>query len=104
MIKFNKHNVRNTETGDKARCHYDFRVQRADGREVVVILAKDYGNQLGKVFADVDVRNETDMQTDYFEKDRVYLFADHPLFAAAKQRAEANAADWQRRHPAARVW
>lgn len=84
MIKFNKHHVTNGIV--KARCHYSLD-NRVDGRKCVTIYAKDYTGELGQVFADGYV-NDTDTMTDYFEKGRVVLFADHPLYAVARQRAE----------------
>lgn len=87
MIKFNKFNV--TNGTDKARVHY-FLDNRTDCRECVTIYAKDYDRSLGRVFADSDdYQNNTDTQTDYFDKGRVVLFADHPLYAAARARATA---------------
>lgn len=87
MIKFNKFNV--TNGTDKARVHY-FLDNRTDRRECVTIYAKDYDRSLGRVFADCDdYQNNTDTQTDYFDKGRVVLFADHPLYAAARARATA---------------
>lgn len=87
MIKFNKFNV--TNGTDKARVHYCLD-NRTDRRECVTIYAKDYDRSLGRVFADSeDYQNNTDTQTDYFDKGRVVLFADHPLYAAARARATA---------------
>ena len=87
MIKFNKFNV--TNGTDKARVHYSLD-NRTDRRECVTIYAKDYDRSLGRVFADSDdYQNNTDTQTDYFDKGRVVLFADHPLYAAARARATA---------------
>ena len=88
MIKFNKHNVTNTETGAKARVHYSVD-NRIDGRKAVTIYHKDYSRALGDVFAGSDgYKNDTDLMSDYFDKGRVVLFEDHPLYAAARQRAE----------------
>jgi hypothetical protein len=85
MIKFNKFNV--TNGTDKARVHYSLD-NRTDRRECVTIYSKDYGHQLGRVFCGDDgYKNDTDSMTDYFDKGRVVLFADHPLYAAARARA-----------------
>jgi hypothetical protein len=86
MIKFNKYNVTDTETKVKARVHYSVD-NRIDGRKCVTIYAKDYDRKLGEIFA--EYRNETDTQTDYFDKGHVDLFEDHPLYNAARARAEA---------------
>lgn len=85
MVKFNKFNVTNGEI--KARVHYSLD-NRVDGRKCVTIYAKDYDRALGQIFADEYVNN-TDTQTDYFEKGRVVLFENNPHYAAARARAES---------------
>ncbi len=87
MIKFNKYNVTNTETKDKARVHYSLD-NRADERKCVTIYHKDYTNNLVKVFGDKVIDN-SDSMTDYFEKGRVVLFEDDALYGAARARATA---------------
>lgn len=86
MIKFNKFNV--TNGTDKARVSYSLD-NRADGRKCVTLYAKDYSDTLAKVFGDL-YRNETDFQTDYFDKGKVVLFETHPLYAVSRARALAN--------------
>ena len=85
MIKFNKFNVTNTETKEKARVHYSVG-NRIDGRAAVTIYAKDYINTLGSIFSD-EYQNDTDIMTDYFEKGRVVLFENNPHYTAALARA-----------------
>jgi hypothetical protein len=99
-IKFNLNNVVNTETGAKARVNYSTgpvfdpkdKGTHPTKRTLVpcvTIYAKDFGNVLAPVFGDLAmVRNDTEIQTDYVEKDRVRLFTDHPLYAAAKEAAD----------------
>lgn len=86
-IKFNKHNVVDTETGKKARVHYNNSVL-TDGRECVTLYAKDYNRDLAEIFAGL-YENETDTMTDYFETGKVRIFPGHPLHAAASERAAA---------------
>jgi hypothetical protein len=88
MIKFNKFAV--TDGAAKARVHYSVD-NRCDGRECVTIYAKDYDRALGRIFADSYVNN-TDTQTDYFDKGRVVLFPGHALYAAARARADQDEA------------
>lgn len=83
-IKFNKYNVTNGQ--QKARVFYSLD-NRADGRKCVTMYAKDYDRSLGKIFAD-EYKNDTDSMTDYFDQGRVVLFESHPLYAAARARAE----------------
>lgn len=86
MVKFQKFYVTNGTT--KARVHYSID-NRADGRQCVTLYARDYGHALGEVIAD-GYTNDTDSQTDYFDKGRVCLFSDHALYPAARARAELN--------------
>lgn len=85
-IRFLKHCVTNGTV--KARVHYSLD-NRADKRSCVTIYAKDYDRKLGEIFTAADYHNDTDIGTDYFDKGRVVLFADHPLYAAARARAVA---------------
>lgn len=98
-IKFNLHNVVNTETGAKARINYSID-NRADGRACVTVYGKDVLEKLYPVFGGITA-NDSDSQTDYFESDRVRLFPGHPLYAAARlagQRREEKFAERYRKH------
>ena len=86
MIKFNKHNVTDTETKEKARIFYSVD-NRVDGRKCVTLYAKDYTRSLGRVLPK-DYKNASDSTTDYFESGTVVLFEEHPLYQAARKRAE----------------
>ena len=86
MLKFNKHHV--TDGTTKARVFYSLD-NRIDGLKCVTLYAKDYSNALDKLLSN-SYRNETDLITDYFEKGRAVLFEDHPLYSAARARAELN--------------
>lgn len=88
MIKFNKHHV--AGNGVKARVFYSLD-NRMDGRACVTLYAKDYTGALRVVLGDA-YKNDTDTMTDYFDQGRAVLFADHPLYAAARARAEGRAA------------
>lgn len=88
MTKFNRYHVTNGTS--KARVHYAID-NRIDGRKCVTLYAKDYnfsGGELSAIFGEA-YKNDTDFQTDYFDKGRVVLFEDHPLYGAARQRAES---------------
>lgn len=86
QVKFMKHYV--TDGAIKARVFYSLD-NRADCRKVVTIYAKDYSDNLAAVLPD-SYENLTDIYSDYFDKGTVRLFESHPLYAAARQRAEAN--------------
>lgn len=88
MIKFLKFCVKNTDTKGSARVWYSLD-NRIDGRKCVTIYAKDYDGSLGKVFSgSQDYVNNSDMMTDYFEKGKVVLFEDNPLYSVARRVAE----------------
>jgi hypothetical protein len=90
MIKFNQFNVQSTVTGEKAKVWYSLD-NRFDGRNCVTIYSKDYNRALGRVFADVGgYKNDTDTQTDYFDKGSVTIYEDSPLYAIARARANLN--------------
>ena len=46
----------------------------------LTIYAKDYGNQLPSLLRP---ENDTDFQTDYFDKDKIRLTPSHPHYKAA---------------------
>lgn len=85
MVVFNKYNVKNA-AGLKARVFYSLD-NRVDGRKCVTLYAKEYGHTLGKIIPDA-YENKTDISTDTFDQGSVRLFEDHPLYAAARERAE----------------
>jgi len=82
QIKFMKYFVTNGEY--KAKVHYVLG-ELKDGRTCVTLYAKEYNQNLGYIFP-CNYQNNSDIMTDYFEKGRVYIFADDPLFEAAKAR------------------
>jgi len=99
MIKFNLFSV--TDGARKAKVWYSLD-NRTDGKKCVTICAREYGAQLRKIFPS-DTENLTDLQTDYFDKDRVRLFESHPLYQAA--RTTANRLELKRsKGPKATAW
>ena len=87
MIKFNKFYVTNGVI--KARVFYCLE-NRRDGRKCVTIYAKDYDRSLGKIFPDV---YENDTEKVYGTHEgllRLRLFENHPLYQAARDRAESD--------------
>ena len=84
-MKFNKYNV--TNGAIKVRVHYNLD-NRLDSRKCVTIYAKDYGNDLHKLFPN-DYKNDTDSRTDYFEEGKVNLFEDHPHYESARKKVES---------------
>ncbi len=85
MVKFNRYHVTNGTV--KARVSYSLD-NRTDRRRCITMYAKDYSDKLYDVFGDA-YKNDTDFQTDYFDKGRVVLFEDSPLYAEARARVES---------------
>lgn len=86
QIRFLKHSVTNGAT--KARIHYSAFRMVTTGQDCVTLYAKSFddGRKLAQIF-DAGYENDTDSQTDYFEKGRVRILAGQPLYEAAKQLA-----------------
>jgi len=55
-----------------------------EARECVTLYAKSFddGDRLGQLFRE-EYQNDTDSQTDYFDRGRVKFFTEHPLYWAA---------------------
>jgi hypothetical protein len=87
-IKFNKYNVTNGKI--KARVRYILD-NRCDKKKCVTIYAKDYNNDLGKIFDFKNgYKNNSDVQIDYFETGMINFFEDSPFYLEARKRAEMN--------------
>lgn len=84
QVKFLLHYVTNGTT--KARVQYSLD-NHVSERPCVTLYAKNYDRSLGKVFSEGYV-NDSDLMTDYFDKGRVRLFEDHPLYNDARAAAE----------------
>lgn len=99
IIKFNTFNIRNTVTGATARVHYSLD-NRTDKRQCVTIYDRDYGHALAAIFGDSSYKNDTDSMTDYFDKGRVVLFDNHPLYAVARAHVETTIAAYNAKRSA----
>ncbi len=92
MIKFQKFYVQRGEL--KAKVFYSLD-NRVDGRKCVTLYAKGYDRALAEIFAEApgaEYKNDSDIMADYFDQGRVVLFEASPNYAAARARAEAEAA------------
>jgi hypothetical protein len=86
-VRFMKHYV--TNGAQKARVHYSAFAMVSTGQPCVTLYAKKYKDEeaLTAIFAN-RVEDNTDLQTDYFEKARVRIVQGDPLYAAALARAQ----------------
>jgi len=90
-IKLMRHCVINTATGAKVPVTYSHGKLINRPLDCVTIYAKSYSGDLSLVFP-ASGKNNSDMMTDYYEKDSVSIFANHPLFAQALAVVAANEA------------
>jgi len=97
QIRFMQHYV--TDGTIRARVFYSHG-HLGDGTRPVTLYARDYERSLGKIFAE-SYENDTDLQSDYFDKGHVRIREDSALFAAALARCEQNERDnatrWERK-------
>ena len=70
------------EGGQRVRCWYH-RGRLREAPDAVTIYAKSYADSLADVFPGERVENGTELQTDYFEKDRVRILPGDPLWEDA---------------------
>lgn len=83
-IRFMKHFVDNGPRTITAKVYYSHSIL-INGKEAITLYSKDYDGNLRKVFPG-RYANDSDMMTDYFEKDRVRIYKDAPLFDEALER------------------
>lgn len=90
-VKFQKFYVATADNKIKVKVWYSLD-NRCDGRKCVTVYASEYGHDLAKVLPN-NYKNETDIQTDYFDKGKSVIFEGDENYAAARARAEQNEAD-----------
>jgi hypothetical protein len=73
-----------TDGQNKAKIHYSID-GHCSGKPCITLYSKDYGYDLDKIFENVE--NNSDGQTDYFEKSRVRFFEDSPYYTDARNAA-----------------
>ena len=113
-IKFMRYYVTDGET--KAKIHYsacDSYGFGNDKRKAVTLYEQGYERKLLNVFSDgysnekgfnvPEYKNESDMQSDYFDEGHITLYEDHPLYQEALNKANEiqaeRAAKWAKKHP-----
>lgn len=84
MLKFFYNGIK-ANGGKLQKAHYSFgnyTTESGINPASVTIYARDYDGFSAEVAAAFPVENNTDTQTDYFEKDRIRVSPEHPLYAA----------------------
>lgn len=74
---------------DGCLCHYP--------AGTITIYAKDYSGFSAEVADAFAIQNDTDIQTDYFEKDRIRVEPSHALYVQVKAAMNASLAHYERR-------
>ena len=71
----------------------------------ITIYKRDYGHFSAGIAAAFAVENDSDLMTDYFEKDRIRVKPDHPLYqqvlaatVTGKAKSAAREARWRQTH------
>ena len=79
-IRFLMHSV--TNGVDKVKVRYSASHDDDMNLSYIIVYASSYAGELSKIFP--SVINNSDIMTDYFEKDRVKIFPDSPYWTACK--------------------
>lgn len=72
----------------------------------LTIYSREYGQFSDLVHASFKVENDSDLMTDYFEKDRIRVLPGHPLYAevlAAKEAADKHQASRYAKQDAGKI-
>jgi hypothetical protein len=85
-IKFGLYSV--TNGMQKARVHYSLD-NHIGGIKCVTIYACDYMNDLAKIMSGCEYVNNTEIQTDYFEKGTVRIYESDAMYAEARAAVES---------------
>lgn len=86
-IRVLKHGLR--VDGKYVPCWYSIGASKDE--TIITIYARNYGSQLP---AELKPENDTDMMTDYFEKDHAHINPGHPLYQDLYRYAMADRLKW----------
>ena len=92
-LKFLKYAIKD-KMGKKVRVRYYKGELYNYPKGTITVMAKDYGSQLPK---ELNVKNETDFMTDYFDKDHIRVLPDNPLYDAVLAAYDKQEAHFQKR-------
>lgn len=88
MLKFYWNGIK--DNGDKLqRCHYSVAPLLNHPTSTITIYARDYSGFSQGVRNAFTVQNDSEMQTDYFEKDRIRVTPTHPLYGEVMEAVKA---------------
>jgi hypothetical protein len=80
------------------KCHYSGGPYTTLPAGTITIYARNYARFSSMVADWFTVENGTDIQTDYFENDRIRVTPNHPLYPAVKAALDAQTARHEKRY------
>lgn len=92
--------IKDARGGQLQRAYYSTSTSAGYPEGTITVYARDYSRFSEKVRACFVVRNDTDIQTDYFDKDSLRVIPAHPLYPAVKAAADACTARYAARRGA----
>src|SRR3990172_3990786 len=95
-LRFFWNGIKGTD-GKLQRCWFGVGILITYPAGTVGIYKRDYKPFSSEVKAIFSVRNDSDGMTDYFEKDRIYVTPDHPLYHVALDAAKKSEEHYEKR-------
>lgn len=80
------------------KAHYSMGALRDYPAETITIYARGYDGFSDLVRECFAIENDTDIQTDYFDKDNIRVIPAHPLYAAVRAAYDAQQARYQAKY------
>lgn len=82
MLKFFWNGIKSSEDGSKLqKAHYSDSALIKHPAGTITIYARDYVAFSAEVKREFAVQNDSDIMTDYIQKDHIRVTPDHPLYA-----------------------
>lgn len=97
MLKFYWNGIKE-DGGELQRAFYSYGNLVNYPHDTITIYGRDYKSFSKGVYAAFTVQNDSDMQTDYFEQDRIRVVSGHPLYEQVLAAYEAFKAHADKRH------
>lgn len=79
MLKFYWNGIKGSD-GKLQRCSYSNGALFHHPEGTITIYSKEYSHFTKDIQAAFEVENDSDIMTDYFEKDRIRVLPSHPLY------------------------
>lgn len=89
MLKFFYNGIKDSG-GKLQRCWFSGSMLINHPAGTITIYKRDYSSFSDGVHAAFKVQNDTEIQTDYFEKDRIRVEPSHPLYALVLEALRAS--------------